>query len=204
MKKTAAAALAFLLTAPVRAQAPDTGRPVKGSVEAVAAEVEVLVLDSKGVPVEGLTKSDFKLFVNGKEMPLDWFEAPPAAGASARASVPETPATAPPATAAARARRAHSTVFVISDLHTDLRARNAGLGALRAYADRLPVGEPAAVYLLDNGVRRLQPFTADRAALKQALEKPARMLPKSYVFSDTSGEEWVGQSRQMLRNFGTV
>jgi VWFA-related protein len=207
MKKTAAAALTFLLAAPVQAQVPDAARPVKGSVEAVAAEVEVLILDSKGVPVEGLTKNDFKLFVNGKEMPLDWFEAPPAAGAPTMAAASADPSTAgAPAApgAAVPTRRAHSTVFVISDLHTDLRARNAGLDAFRAYAGRLPEGEPAAVYLLDNGVRRLQAFTTDRAALKKALEKPARMLPRSYVFSEARGVEWAGQSRQMLRNFTTV
>jgi len=94
MKKTAAAALTFLLAAPVQAQVPDAARPVKGSVEAVAAEVEVLILDSKGVPVEGLTKNDFKLFVNGKEMPLDWFEAPPAAGAPTMAAASADPSTA--------------------------------------------------------------------------------------------------------------
>jgi hypothetical protein len=68
----------------------------------------------------------------------------------------------------------------------------------------MPAGEEAAVYLLDNGVRRLQAFTTDRAALRKALEKPAKMLPRSYVFSDARGDEWVGQSRQMLRNFATV
>jgi VWFA-related protein len=204
MNKPAAVALGFLLATSVQAQVPEAARPVKGSVEAVAAEVEVLVLDSKGVPVEGLTKTDFKLFVNGKEMPLDWLEAPSTSASPAPAApAPAAQAAAAPA-AAALARRAHSTVFVISDLHTDLRARNAGLDALRSYADRLPEGEPAAVYLLDSGVRRLQPFTTDRAALKKALEKPARMLPKSYVFSEAGGNEWVGQSRQMLRNFGTV
>jgi hypothetical protein len=71
MKKSTSAALALLLAASVQAQTPDASRPVKGSVEAVAAEVEVLVVDKKGTPVDGLTKNDFKLFVNGKEMPLD-------------------------------------------------------------------------------------------------------------------------------------
>lgn len=219
MKTTAVAALGLLLVAPVQAQVPDSTQPVKSSVEAVAAEVEVLVLDSKGVPVEGLAKSDFKLFVNGKETPLDFFEAPLPTDPSAIAPAPVAPAATLPAAAATPMRRPHSTIFVISDLHTDLRARNAGLDAFRAYADRLPEGEPASVFLLDNGVRRLQAFTTDRAALTKALQKAAKMLPRSYTFSDidvgaaqpgpkpqgpTRGDEWVGQSRQMLRNFSTV
>lgn len=205
MKTTAAAALALLLAAPVQAQTPDAPRPVKGSVEAVAAEVEVLVVDRKGTPVDGLTREDFRLFVNGKEMPLDWFEAPPAQAASATASVPAAPETAaaPPVTASTPSPRAHSTVFVISSLHVDAGAQRAGLDALRAYADRLPDGEQAAVYLLDNGARRLLGFTNDRNELKKAIERPKRILPSSYAF-DARDDEWVGRSRQMLRNLGTV
>lgn len=209
MKKSTASALALILAASVQAQTPDSSRPMKGSVEAVAAEVEVLVVDKKGAPVDGLTKNDFKLFVNGKEMPLDWFEASPAAAASAKAAVPAAPAAASPAAASTAAaapptRRMHSTVFVISDLQTDLRSRNAGLAAFRAYADQLPDGEPAAVYLLDNGARSLQNFTTDRAALRKALEKPAKTLPRAYVFPEQGSVEWVGQSSQVFRNLTTV
>ncbi len=189
--------LAAALQARADIKAPAASQPVRSSVDAVAAEVEVLVLDSKGKPVEGLTRSDFRLLVDGKETPIDWLEGP-------KVSSEPAPADGSAAAAAATAGRLHSTVFVVSDLHTDLRSRNEGLAALRSYVNALPPGEPAAVYLLDNGVRRLQAFTTDRAALSKALEKPAHMLPRSYTFSDTAGSEWVGQSRQMLRNFTTV
>jgi len=205
MKNSTVAALALLLAASVQAQTPDAPRPVKGSVETVAAEVEVLVVDKKGTPVDGLTRDDFRLFVNGKEMPLDWFEAPPAPGASAMASVPAAPAAtaAPPVTASTPSSRAHSTVFVISSLHVDVGAQKAGLDALRAYADRLPDGEQASVYLLDNGARRLVGFTSDRKELKKAIDRPRRILPSAYAF-EARNDEWVGRSRQMLRNLGTV
>ena len=205
MKNSTVAALALLLAASVQAQTPDAPRPVKGSVETVAAEVEVLVVDKKGTPVDGLTRDDFRLFVNGKEMPLDWFEAPPAPGASAMASVPVAPAAtaAPPVTASTPSSRAHSTVFVISSLHVDVGAQKAGLDALRAYADRLPDGEQASVYLLDNGARRLVGFTSDRKELKKAIDRPRRILPSEYAF-EARNDEWVGRSRQMLRNLGTV
>lgn len=212
MKRTASLALTALLAgspaAPALAQT-DGSRPVRSTVETVAAEIDVLVLDSKGTPVEGLAREDFGLLVDGKERPIDWLEGPPGSVAPASSLAPGAgsatlPATASTAPAPAPASRAHSTVFVISDLHTDLRARRAGLEGLRAYAGSLPAGEPAAVYLLDNGIRRLLPFTTDRSALAKALEKPARMLPRSYVFTEVGGDEWVGQSRQMLRNFATV
>jgi VWFA-related protein len=204
MRKPLAVLLAALLAGPVFGQA--SSPPVKSSIEAVAAEIEVLVVDSKGKAVEGLTKAEFKLLVNGKETPIDWLEAPPATPASpapapAAAAAPAEPAAAAPAPPT---RRAHSTVFVISDLHVDLRARNEGLKALGTYVDRLPAAEEAAVYVLDNGVRRLLGFTSDKKAVKSALAKPAKTLPRSYVFTDTNGNEWLGQSRQMLRNFTTV
>ena len=97
MKRIATFALSAILAGTLQAPAVaqvDASRPVKSSVEAVAAEVEVLVLDSKGVPVEGLTKGDFRLFVNGKETPLDWFETPPAAVAPAPAPAAPVPAPA--------------------------------------------------------------------------------------------------------------
>ncbi len=205
MKNSTVAALVLLLAASVQAQTPDAPRPVKVSVETVAAEVEVLVVDKKGTPVDGLTREDFRLFVNGKEMPLDWFEAPPAPGASAAASVPVAPAAAaaPPVTSSTPMSRAHSTVFVISALHVDVGAQKAGLDALRAYADRLPDGEQASVYLLDNGARRLAGFTSDRKAMQKAIDRPRRIVPMSYAF-DVRTDEWVGRSRQMLRNLGTV
>lgn len=204
MKNSTVAALVLLLAASGQAQTPDAPRPVKVSVETVAAEVEVLVVDKKGTPVDGLTREDFRLFVNGKEMPLDWFEAPPAPGASAAASVPVIPAAAAAAPiTASPSPRAHSTVFVISSLHVDAGAQRAGLDALRAYADRLPDGEQASVYLLDNGARRLMGFTSDRKELKKAIDRPRRILPSSYAF-DARNDEWVGRSRQMLRNLGTV
>src|SRR5512140_3896204 len=91
---TLTAVLAFAPVVPISAQA-DAPRPVRSSVEAVAADVEVLVLDSKGKPVEGLAKGDFKLFVNGKETPIDWLEAPAPIAAAA------TPGAASAAVAAA-------------------------------------------------------------------------------------------------------
>ncbi|HEY3348499.1 MAG TPA: VWA domain-containing protein [Thermoanaerobaculia bacterium] len=201
---TLSAVLAFSPAVPASAQ-PEAPRSVKSSVEAVAADVEVLVLDSKGKPVEGLAKGDFRLFVNGKETPIDWLEAPaaPAPAAPGSSAAPAAPA-AEVLTGAIAARRMHSTVFVISDLQSDLRSRNAGLDALKTYVDRMPAAEEAAVYLLDNGVRRLQAFTSDRSALKKALDKPARTLPRAYVFPQRGSVEWEGQSRQMLRNFSTV
>ena len=73
MPRPAAFALAAALLPglSVLAQQADPARPVKTQVESVGAEVEVLVLDAKGKPVSGLGRADLKLFVNGRETPID-------------------------------------------------------------------------------------------------------------------------------------
>ena len=206
MKNSAVATLVLLLlAAPVRAQALDASRPVKSSVEAVAAEVEVLVLDSKGVPVEGLTKDDFHLFVNGKEMPLDWFEAPPAPGASATASVPAPSAAdaAPSETPSTPSRRTHSTVFVISALHVDAGAqRQASMLSARTrtacrMARRLPsISSTTALAAWSAFTTR--PQGSEESA------RPAATNAPDVVRLRSANRRMGRPSRQMLRNLGTV
>ena len=182
-------------------------RPVKSQVESVAAEIEVLVLDSKGKAAEGLARSDFKLFVNGKESPIDYLEPPlgparPPASTSASGPVgaDATPASSGPSTSP---RLSHSTVFVFNPLHLDARSRQNGLNAMRRYVDRMPAGESGTVFVIDNGLRRLVAFTSDRKELGKAIDRAGKGLPMSYNF-DVGGEEWLARSRQELRSMATL
>jgi VWFA-related protein len=69
------------------AAAPDQN-PIKFKAKSNLVVVRVVVRDSKGKPVEGLRKQDFKLFDQGKEQAIAQFEeetsAAPAQGAAAR------------------------------------------------------------------------------------------------------------------------
>lgn len=203
MKKTTAAALALLLAAPLQAQAPDASRPVKGSVETVAAEVEVLVLDGKDKPVAGLARGDFRLFVNGRETPIDYLEAPPAR-VPARVDAPPPPSDVPPpAGTAASPHLPHSTVLIFDDLHTGFGARFKGITGLRSYLATLPEGEEIAVYSLNLGLKTLQPFTLDRALVGRALDGAGRTMPVSQIdFPTTDGS--LTRSRQALRSFADL
>ena len=75
MKRIAPVFLSTLLAGALQARAdvkaPSASQPVKTSVDTVAAELDVLVLDAKGKPVEGLMPGDFRLLVNGRETPID-------------------------------------------------------------------------------------------------------------------------------------
>jgi VWFA-related protein len=203
MKKTTAAALAFLLAASVQAQTPDASRPVKGSVEAIAAEVEVLVLDGKDKPVAGLARGDFRLFVNGKETPIDYLEVPPAR-VTAAAEAPLSPsAVLPSESTVASGRRPHSTVLVFDDLHTSFGARQKGITGLRSYLAAVPEDEEVAVYSLNFGLKTLQPFTLDRALAGRALDRAGRTLPASQI-AFPSIDESTSRSRQALRSFADL
>jgi VWFA-related protein len=212
MKRTTASPLvaAALAALPVLAQDAPKARPVKSQVESVAADVEVLVLDAKGKPVPGLAKADFKLFVNGKETPIDYLEAPPgpalpsAPSASAAASAPVgVDATSASSGLSNPPRLSHSTVFVVNPLHLDARSRQNGLNAMRRYVDRMPAGESGTVFVIDNGLRRLVAFTSDRKELGKAIDRAGKGLPIAYNF-EVGSEEWVDRSRQELRNMATL
>ncbi|MCM3878236.1 MAG: VWA domain-containing protein [Thermoanaerobaculia bacterium] len=204
MKSPVAAALAFLLAAPVQAQAPKTQRPVRGAVESVAAEVDALVLDRKNQPVAGLVKGDFKLFVNGTETTIDYVEAAPVPVVSAR--TPEstsTPEAAPAHVPTAGARRPHSTVLIFDDLHTGFGARFKGITGLRKHLATLPESEEVAVYSLNFSLRTLQPFTRDRALVRRALDAAGRTMPVSQIDFPTA-DEYINRSRQALRSFADL
>ncbi len=196
MPRHAAFALASALLPALAAlgQQADPARPVKTQVESVGAEVEVLVLDAKGKLVSGLGKTDMRLFVNGKETPIDYLEAP---------VPPSVTSAAPPAGTTAASRPAHSTVFVVNPLHLDARSRQNGLAAMRKYADRMPAGEAGTVFVVDNGLRSLVAFTSDRKELRKAIDRAEKGLPMSYNF-DVGSEEWVARSRQELRSLETL
>lgn len=201
MKKTAVAALALLFATSVRAQAPDASRSVKGSVESVAGEVEVLVLDRKDKPVAGLARGDFRLFVNGRETPVDYLEAPSVAEPRS-ASRPPSPVS-PSAGTPASSRRPHSTALILDDLHTGFGARQKGITGLRSYLATLPADEEVAVYGLNFSLKTLQPYTRDRALVGRALDRAGRTLPVAQIAFPTIDES-TNRSRQALRSFADL
>ncbi len=95
-----AAALA-MLTPVAAADAPDPRADVVGQeIEVRLAEIEVMVSDRQGEPVAGLTRDDFRVFQDGREVELTHFRAV-AGGRRASAGEAELEADASSATAPA-------------------------------------------------------------------------------------------------------
>ena len=86
IKRLVALALAVAAPAlPVRAQEP--GDEVFGeAIDVRVVNVEAVVADKRGNRVRGLTAADFRLLVDGREVPIDYSVSPPSAPSSAPSS----------------------------------------------------------------------------------------------------------------------
>jgi len=139
--------LGFLLSFPLLAQSHREAI----TVEVVDVPVHVT---RNGVPVEGLTREDFDLFVNGKPQPIEYFDA-----IGGRESAPVD----------MRERRLFLLLFDVaaSMPHAIERAQKA---ALQLVSDA-PQGDYFAVatYSGRRGVEFAAPFTNDRTALLKAI-----------------------------------
>ena len=154
-----APALLLLLPAMALAQ-------VRESVTVEVIEVPVYVTAPGGVPVRGLTREAFELRVNGRKVPIEYFDAvelpPPssdvAAPATAEARVP------------ARERRLYLLLFDTAfvnpgKLDRARRAAEAAVARANPAADLFAV----ATYSADHGVQFVTPFLADRTVTLRAV-----------------------------------
>jgi VWFA-related protein len=149
-------------------------------VETRVVQVDVLVTDSKGVPVTGLQKDDFTLLDNGKPRRIDVFNMNN--GQSQIVPAPRSTAPLPPDTFSNRnlppaAAPSHATVIVIDaspadpihDLQAFVFAKQMALGRVM----RMKPDEQIAVYVTSKhtGLILLQAYTNDRNLLIQKIHE---------------------------------
>lgn len=150
--------LLALLAVPLAAQ-------TRESVTVEVVDVPVYVRRGSE-PVRGLTRDDFELLVNGRKQPIEYFdvlgESP--AGSAVESSAP------------LRERRLFLVVFDVAFTKPYFvsRARKSALELI----DRAPAGDLFAVAVSSGtGITYTMPFTADRAALRRALEQVTARTP---------------------------
>ena len=179
---TLAAALASLVVdPPVVAQQGSEPKDIskREVVKVRLVTLDVLVTDSKGRTVPGLSPADFRLIVDGKKVPVDTLDEYCPSGALERPRGGKTMAWTEPEDTSAEPRRV---MFVFDYLHlpyikTDtgspMMAHTLALKQLARTLRALPPGnEEILVAVLDGGVRIEQSFTSDRA---ETLATLARM-----------------------------
>jgi len=158
--------------------------------ETTIVQVDVVVRDAAGRPVEDLDQASFEVRENGVPQPVLWFERGVGAAAPARGSAGEPEAAGPRAwTDAGTVGTPQSLVaLVFHQLEQDARVR--ACRAATAMVDRLPPGDFAAVYLIEQQMTPLTVFTRDRETLREAIrtveESPPAVRSGSAGVAETS------------------
>jgi VWFA-related protein len=150
--------------------------------ETRVVQIDVVVVDSSGKPVEGLTKQDFEVRDEGKPRPIDLFNttfnsnriAEAVANAPSPSSAPSLPPhifsnrnPAPPVVSG------HSTVLVLDQINAYLEDAAYARGQVLSLMDKVPADEQIALYVISRnlGLVMLQDYTTDRELILRSLGK---------------------------------
>ncbi|GMU65150.1 MAG: hypothetical protein AMXMBFR36_14240 [Acidobacteriota bacterium] len=182
----ASVALAMVATAPrLVAQEPvdDVARFFE-SVEVRLLELDVVVVDRRGDPVEGLAAADFEILADGAPLELVAFEAHDEV-VGADGGTPSAPGTLLPATAAVPADRSEPVTWVVHVDQSRLRSsrRNAILRQLGEFFEgNLRAGDRTMVASWDGQALRLvsrlsTDLQGARDALAEISDSPVRSSP---------------------------
>ena len=167
-----------------------------------AVLLDVVVTDSKGHPVRGLTSRNFQLLEDGKPQIITSLEEHHPLSAAELASRPAPPPLAPNTFANARAvlasgsgqlPRSATTVFLLDALDTPLAAQSYVRDQLLGYFNTMQPGTEVAIFQLDTQLRLLQGFTSDPAVLRAAIKDRDRPLQTAIP----AGPGYVTQALRM-------
>lgn len=150
---------------PSRPSSPPSSEPFGEVIDVRVVNVEVVVTDKDGNRVPGLEPGDFRLRVDGEEVPIDFFTE-----VRERKSVPPS-ADGPPSVSAGEPVGTSYLVFV-DDYFSIQKHRNQVLDALKKDLARLGPRDRMAIVSF-NGARltRLSGWTGSPAELGQALDR---------------------------------
>jgi VWFA-related protein len=162
---------AVLPVAAQQAPAPQQVQTFGESIDVRVVNVEAVVVDKKGELVRGLSAADFRLLVDGKEVPIEYcteIEEGKAAASSA-------PAAGAPVAAGEEVGRNY--LIYVDDSFSVAGARNEALAKLARDLTLLKPADRMAVLAFDGSrIDVLSRWTGDAAALAAALER-ARQRP---------------------------
>jgi VWFA-related protein len=158
------------------APAPPPGAPTfRESVEVRVMDLDVSVTDSKGNPVTDLTKEDFRVTVDGKPIPIDYFTRI----AEGTIHAPDLASASPDRVLAEYKKADESYVPREFLMYVDVgnltpNNRKRGLEALRDLVTRMGPSDRGRVVLFDRRAKPQTEWTASKEELFGALTKMER------------------------------
>lgn len=167
---------ALLLCLPAAARAQTQAQEDVVRVESELVQTDVMVLDKSGKFVDGLTREQFELRVDGQPVPLAFFE---------RVSVPLRKGEAAPGAVAAAANaaiasraRGRTVVFFIDDLHLSFDSLNPTRAAITRFIDEeMAPGDLVAIVTATGQLGFLQQFTDNKSVLRAAVARLRNIPP---------------------------
>lgn len=159
------ATLLFALLVPVTAVIAQT--PYIETFEVRLQNLDVVVTDSKGNRVRGLTKEDFVVVENGAPQKITNFAIYDAGAGTAASDATAAPGEPEPVVSAPPSRRI---VFFIDELGVQRMARNRLYDSVKKFVDAMRPGDVASVVRPTAKEKIVQQFTGDRAAIETALK----------------------------------
>jgi VWFA-related protein len=132
--------------------------------------VDVVATDNKGVPVADLQAGDFTVQEEGQEQPVRAFSfhQPEPASSAATVAPPKLPAGYFSNTPQYKTNGALN-VVLLDSLNSTLLNQASMRDAMIKFMEKLPAGQPIAIYLLGNKLTLVQDFTSDPEVLKKAI-----------------------------------
>jgi VWFA-related protein len=165
------ALLVAILAAPALAAqtAPPPQSSFGESIDVRVVNVEAVITDRKGNRVPGLTPADFRLLVDGREVPVDYFTEIKGGEVAASASSPKEGALAAVAPAGPGEKVGINYLVYIDNQFSVPARRNIVLRRLAADLGRLGPEDRMTLIAFDGlKLRRLNDWTGDRQALARA------------------------------------
>jgi VWFA-related protein len=159
-------------------------------VDTRLVEVNVIVRDKNNRPVEGLTKSDFKIWDRDKPQNISMFSAIslaqpprvfPALPPGIYTNRPEQLGGAPPAI----------TVVLLDALNTELQDQARAKQEFMKFLRQLRPEDRVAIYVLGRQLRVLHDFTNDTRSLLDVLAKYSGSIPSATVGSGGAFGGWL-------------
>lgn len=183
MKKALAVLLCAAAAAASAQQAP--GPVFRESVEVRVMDVDVVVTDAKGRPARGLAKEDFRVQIDGKDMPIDYFTRVEEGTIHA----PDLAAASPDRVLAEYQKGGdayvprHFLIYVdMGHLSPDLR--NRALESLRDFVTRLGPSDSARLVSFDRSAKAVTEWTASKELLLDGLSGMEKTLGMSRLQSE--------------------
>jgi VWFA-related protein len=130
--------------------------------------VDLVAVDHKGLPLTDLKAEDFSLQEEGSDQKIKVFsfqQPSTTGGTAAPVTLPANMTTNLPTYKADRAL----SVILLDALNTDNVSQKYMRQEMVKFLEKLPAGQPVAVYALGTKLRLLQDFTTDPSLLKQAI-----------------------------------